>query len=46
METDVYANYKPTRYEGKGFCVRAGLAMVGHSGSTVIIKASGSNFES
>jgi len=19
METDVYANYKPTRYEGKGF---------------------------
>ena len=46
MKTAVYENYKPTRYEGKGFCVRAGLAMVGHSGSTVIIKAGGSNFES
>ena len=22
METDVYANYKPTRYEGKGFLHR------------------------
>jgi len=25
METDMYANYKPTRYEGKGFLRKLNL---------------------